>query len=152
VSLPWQGNERRWRKWWFFALLPLALIVSSIWYVRRPHPDEKLLHGSWLTATPDGSRTLWIANDNHRWTAWDVDHSGRKSYQKTSGRWSFDGKVIVLREQLPGRSPLDVLFGHKTYDSIHLNVVSLQPDVLVTRYQSNGDRLEWTRQAEDVSP
>jgi hypothetical protein len=124
-------------------------MISTVWYWRRPHPNEKLLYGSWLAATPDGSRTLWVANSSHRWSAWDVDNSGRKTYQKASGRWNFDGEVIMLREQLPGRSPLDVLFGQKTYDSIYLDVESLHPDQLVTRYQSNGDRLVWRRQQEN---
>ncbi len=146
---PWQGDSRRRWTWWFITLLLLALIVSADWYVRRPHPNEKFLYGSWLTATPDGSRTLWVANASHHWIAWDVDDSGRKNYQKTSGRWSFDGKVIVLWEQLPGRSPLDVLFGQKTHDSIYLDVESLQPDQLVTRYQSNGDRVVWQRLQEN---
>lgn len=147
-----QGERRKLRKWYVYVPLLLTLIFAGVWIVHRLNPHEKLVQGSWLSTASDGSRTLWIASANHRWTAWDVDESGRRTTKRASGRWSFDGKVIELREEFPGSSPIDILLQRKSYDLIYLEVESLQPDRLVTRFRTNGDRLEWTRQSEVASP
>jgi hypothetical protein len=146
-----QGSPSNWKRF-VRALLVVALIYAIVWYARRPHPDEKLIPGSWLVQLSDGSRMLWVVNRDHHWTTWDVDAAGRTT-QRSSGRWSFDGETILVRENDSGISLFGILLGQKSSDDkVYLDLESLRADQLVTRYRTNGDRLEWNRQPADASP